>query len=748
MAFFAHSGTPDSLEDWQRLPDHLQNVASLAGLFAKPFGLERAAFVAGLLHDIGKYHADFQAKLHGADNRFDHSTAGGRLLLEQTLTPLDKRMAEIVAHAILGHHAGLPDTMDRKGGSEASLRQRLEKPLRIDPAWKTDIALNASGLAPEAIRAIHSNGFALSFMGRMIFSCLVDADRKDTEAYYISIGEKQADRNWARLDGLLTEFRSRFEAKIEGFGRPETDIDRLRADILSHVRAGAEREPGLFTLTVPTGGGKTLASLGFALNHAARHGRNRIIYAIPFTSIIDQTAAIFRSMLGEAHVLEHHSAIDEDSSGKREAREQRDKLKLAMEDWGAPVVVTTNVQFFESLFSARPSRARKLHNIAGSVIILDEAQTIPRDYLIPCMRVLEELTLRYGCTVVLCTATQPALVRRPGFDFGLPLEGRELAPDPAHLAECFARNRIVHAGPMDNTALVEALRENEQALVIVNSRRHALELYEEMTAAGLEGVIHLTTRQYAAHRKRILKDVRQRLAGKMPCRLIATSLIEAGVDVDFPIAFRAEAGLEQIVQAAGRVNREGKAERDASVVTVFEAVGYGIPYEIKARAQDMRKMIGRHADLSMPAAIEDYFEEVYWRVGADELDKKKILEKLTASLRDISFCYRTIGEDFRMIESGLAPLVVAVEPEAEKAVNDLESPQIPSGKLARELQSYVVQIPPKARYALIQNGKASFKARDLRGDQFVVLTDNRLYTAETGLRWEDPHYLSVEDTMM
>ena len=324
----------------------------------------------------------------------------------------------------------------------------------------------------------------------------------------------------------------------------------LRAEILDHVRSRAGDPPGLFTLTVPTGGGKTLASLGFALDHAKAHGLDRIVYAIPFTSIIDQTAAIFRDVLGDDIVLEHHSAIeDEEPDAPRECGSAKaaDKLKLAMEDWAAPVVVTTNVQLFESLFAARTSRCRKLHNLAGAVIILDEAQTIPLPLLAPCVAALDELARNYRCTIVLCTATQPALDakvqrRLATHPAGLPLAGRELAPDPARLVGEARARQAVHGGEMDDATLVAALARTDQGLVIVNSRTHALALYRAAHAAGLDGVVHLTTRQYAAHRREILEKVRQLLEASAPCRLIATSLVEAGVDLDFPRVWRAEAG--------------------------------------------------------------------------------------------------------------------------------------------------------------------------------------------------------------
>ncbi len=401
----------------------------------------------------------------------------------------------------------------------------------------------------------------------MIFSCLVDADFRDTETFYARAEGRRVDRSWPHLPAIIEALIAAFDRHMaEKRKRAEaTPVNTLRGEILAHVRARAVAERGLFTLTVPTGGGKTLASLAFALDHAKRHGLQRIVYAIPFTSIIDQTARIFREVLSEAPgeeiILEHHSSIeekdiaDEDREHRREAEK---KLKLAMEDWAAPIVVTTNVQLFESLHASRPSRCRKLHNLANSVIILDEAQTIPLDVLRPCLAALDELARNYGASIVLCTATQPAVAARDfpgGLDLG---PDRELAPSPPKLHEKLKRVTLRDFGEMNDDDLIAALSEWEQGLVIVNSRAHALALYRKARDAELDGAVHLTTRQYAAHRRRILANVRERLEKGAPCRLIATSLVEAGVDLDFPRVWRAEAGLDQIAQAAGRCNREGQ----------------------------------------------------------------------------------------------------------------------------------------------------------------------------------------------
>jgi CRISPR-associated endonuclease/helicase Cas3 len=751
--YYAHTTDDPSKADWQTLADHLKAAAAMAGDFAAPFGAQRAAEMAGLLHDLGKYTAGFQKRLEGG-KPVDHATAGAKLAMELAKDRLDRLMAELIAYAIAGHHTGLLD----KHNAEASLADRLQKPLELlDPIWQSEIAPEASGLWPrlkpheDKERAKSHLPFQLGFLGRMIFSCLIDADRRDTQEFYDKAEGVERDRDWHALGDIINGLIGRFDNHMadKQTGARDSDVNRLRAEILAHIRGRAGDGPGLFTLTVPTGGGKTLASLGFALDHAKTHGLRRIVYAIPFTSIVDQTADIFRDVLGKDIVLEHHSAIDEE---RFRAREGADKLKLAMEDWAAPVIVTTNVQLFESLFAARPSSCRKLHNLARSVIVLDEAQTIPRPYLRPCVAALDELARNYGATVVLCTATQPALDERRFKPGGLRLEDRELAPDPARLAQALRRVRIEFAGEMSDDALIEALGEQHQGLVIVNSRAHALALYRKAIAAGLDGAIHLTTRQYAAHRREILADVRERLKQEQPCRLVATSLVEAGVDLDFPRVWRAEAGLDQIAQAAGRCNREGRRAADDSIVTVFKAE-YKPPREIEQLANDFLRMAPNHTDLLSPDAIEAFFGEVYWRMGGEGLDREKILEHFKVDRRDsttleTSFYYRCVAKKFRLIESGMAPVIIAKDEKAETALKKLQFDGVSPGGVARDLQSYIVQVPPPARNKLIAAQHVTFEREKHFGDQFAVLRTDSLYREGVGLLWEDAEYLSLENSII
>ncbi|MGE0803847.1 MAG: CRISPR-associated endonuclease Cas3'', partial [Lautropia sp.] len=531
MEFFAHSTSNPDRSDWQPLREHLLASAERCARHAALFGGESLAWPLGALHDLGKYTERFQDRLRGDPTRVDHATWGARIARER-YGPLGL----LLAYGIAGHHAGLANGDD--GERRSSLRERLSETYRdqalppLLPDWEAEIALPRSVDLPQGFRAASDpelRNFQLALLTRMLFSCLVDADFIDTDNYY-----RRIEKAPLREEGMgpsLTLLHERLDAHLATL--PNSDgINPLRADILHHVRNQSGMSPGLFSLTVPTGGGKTLASLAFALDHAITHGLRRVIYVIPFTSIVEQNAQVFRDAfgeLGESAVLEHHSAFFEDpKSGLQAIRKRR----LAMENWDAPVVVTTAVQFFESLFADRPSRCRKLHNIPGSVVILDEAQTMPLPLLRPCVALLQELARNYRMSIVTCTATQPALREDQGFRNGL--SGvRELAKDPPALYQRLRRVHVRHVGQVDDAALADLIRRRHQALCIVNNRRHARALFESIDDDP--GSFHLTTLMFARHRSQVLAEIRRLLREGATCRLISTSLIEAGVDVDFPM---------------------------------------------------------------------------------------------------------------------------------------------------------------------------------------------------------------------
>lgn len=748
MQYFAHSLENEAPDRWQTLQNHLLAVAALAAIRGKKFSAPDIAGQAGLLHDLGKYTPGFQRRLKGGE-RVDHATVGAVEITKLATSDSGSKIAAaLAAHCIAGHHGGLPDSI-------GDLDERLKKELEpLDAVWRAEISPDADLLklpnfdwAPQKKERL----FQIGFLGRMIFSCLVDADFRDTEDFYAKAENTTKDRDWPRLPDIVDDLITRLDHHFQDLTKSakNTSLNALRAEILAHARAGAAKQPGVFSLNVPTGGGKTLASLAFALDHARCYKRDRIIYAIPFTSIIDQTATIFKGILGDEVILEHHSSIDEEKSIGREAS---DKLRLAMEDWAAPVVVTTNVQLFESLHSHRPSRCRRLHNLANSVIILDEAQTIPLSVLRPCVAALNELVRNYGVSVVICTATQPAIAA-PEFGGGLPLGPEwELAPDPRRLHEKLRRVTILDGGARDDDALLAELAAAQQGLVIVNSRAHALDLYRAALDWGLDGAAHLTTRQCAAHRRIILAKVRQALKEHTPCRLIATSLVEAGVDIDFPRVWRARAGLDQIAQAAGRCNREGARAIGDSIVTIFDAPDHKPPHELRALAEDMARVAKNRQDLLSPDAMRDYFGEVYWRKGDERLDKFDVLRSFNASAGGLDFAYRTIGETFRLVESGMAPIIIPFDDVAKKAIEKLRTGRLSPGAAARALQPYIVEIPPPARALMLDNGHVEFVGplgqKGPKLDEFAVLATNSLYDAHFGLFWENADYLGIESNII
>lgn len=530
----------------QTILEHLTGTANLAGAFADRFGKRDWGYCCGMLHDIGKYSEEFQKKIQtGSNDRVDHATAGAQECCKKG------GLYGVLAYEIAGHHAGLPDYEDTFDGKiSRTLKGRLKKKIPDYHHYKEEVSFPELKSLPFDPKTTSNPDFSLSVFIRMLYSCLVDADFLDTESFMQS-GETERDSG-ASMETLL----EKLEKHIAGWMKnQDTDtINGRRTEILQHcLETGTRADRGLFRLTVPTGGGKTVASLAFALRHAAKQHMDHIIYVIPYTSIIEQNVAVFREILESEHVLEHHSNMDYTSS------EELRLMQLASENWDKPVIVTTNVQFFESLFASKSSKCRKLHNIANSVIIFDEAQMFPTEYLKPCLLMLEELAANYRSSIVLCTATQPAFADL----FQRKWKITELCPRMDEQFSFFKRTRFEQIGTVSEENLVERLSGEQQALCIVNTKKRAQNLYESMRG---EGVYHLSTTMYPKHRKRVLKAVRSRLKEGGRCILISTSLVEAGVDLDFVAVYRQIAGVDSMIQAAGRCNREGKRSLEQSVV--------------------------------------------------------------------------------------------------------------------------------------------------------------------------------------
>ncbi|MBS6051875.1 MAG: CRISPR-associated helicase Cas3' [Haemophilus haemolyticus] len=753
--YYAHSAHDElgnllPYEHWQTLQSHSVNVGEMAAEFARVFGAQEVACQTGQLHDLGKYSEAFDHRLHGGPS-VDHATAGAKIAIERWGNAIGKLMAFCIA----GHHAGLANGC-REGDNRSTLKQRLalqfgEGIPALDNLWQQEIKLPQNLSAPPLKADAHHPFFSYAFFTRMLYSCLVDADYLDTEAFYSNLENKAVERGgYPDLNALqhnFNQFINAFRRRIaQAPAQTEAEkrnaaLNRLRSEILDHAVEQAAQPQGLFTLTVPTGGGKTFTSMAFALEHAKHHGMRRVIYVIPFTSIIEQNAAEFRKAfgeLGEQAVLEHHSTFDD---GKLQNEATKDKLRLASENWDAPIVVTTAVQFFESLFADRSSRCRKLHNIAGSVIILDEAQMLPLNLLLPIMQAIKELAQNYRCSIVMCTATQPAVQAENGFYRGFE-NVREIAPEPETLFAQLRRTTVQHIGTQTDADLLAKLAEHPQMLVIVNNRRHARSLYDQ--AKHLDGTFHLTTLMCAKHRSQKLDEIRGRLKNGESCRVIATSLIEAGVDVDFPLVMRAEAGLDSVAQAAGRCNREGKRPSENSFVWIFAPEEqWKAPPELATQAAVMRLTADSFSDdLLSTQAVAAYFAELYQLKGS-ELDNKKILKMHNDTGQSLDFPFQTVADKFRMIESHMQPLIIPFDGEAENLISSLHQADHIGG-LLRKLQPYTVQIPEKALAALYKAGRIEPINEKNFGKQFYTLIGLDLYDDVAGLSWEDTEFLKGE----
>lgn len=690
MTYYAHSKEGTDEIEWQLLIDHLKETAELARQFGLDSGVSQLAYIAALLHDIGKYSQEFQSRLRGKKVRVDHSTAGAKELIEKYGGRKEKLLAILLAYCIAGHHAGMPDygsPVDVAG--DGTLLARLKTKIPDYHAYQSEIDLNQLPFPqPLQIRLLPKNpGFTISFLTRMIFSALVDADFQETENY---MREQMPRGQFAAIDELTKKLNN----YLQNFINPNSEINRKRNETLKACIEKAKNPKGFFTLTVPTGGGKTLSSMAFALNHAAFHGLRRIIYIIPYTTIIEQNAAVFKEIFGEENVLEHHSNFDWEELKHAKVdplddttRNVYSKLKLAAENWDIPIIVTTNVQFYESLFANKSSRCRKLHNIARSVLIFDEAQMLPREYMIPAISAVWELVNNYGATAVFCTATQPGLERF--LPAGTQLT--ELAPNPQHLFDFYKRVEVKNLGTLTDDQLLTCLRDHRQALCIVNTRRHASGLFDKLQG---DGNFHLSTLMCPVHRKQTLDEIRQRLDSGKPCRVVSTSVMEAGIDVDFPVGYRALSGLDSINQAAGRVNRNMRLKE--SEIFIFEPDSDLIkrtPRFVAQSAEITRQVLRRFPDkpISIPA-IDAYFQQLYSLQDPQAFDYKQIMDCFKDE--KCRFKFQTAAQRFQIIEDVTRSIIIPFNEEARRFIEQLKTTEFPKSVL-RKLQPYTVSIYEK-----------------------------------------------------
>ena len=646
MKYIAHKDG----EREQTIKEHLIGTAILAGQFAEKFGSKDWGYCGGMLHDIGKYSEEFQKKINeDTNNMVDHATAGAQLCKKINLPVLD--------YCIAGHHAGLPDYGNT--AERSSLCGRYKKKIYNYEAYQEEIKIPEIYTEPFDINTLSNPDFALSTFTRMIYSCLVDADFLDTE-YFMKNGlvERQSGQS---MNILLKKLENRILDWLKN-----NDIDTVngrRTEILRNCIEEGKRDRGIFRLTVPTGGGKTIASLAFALNHAVKHHMDRVIYVVPYISVIEQNAEVFREILGNENVLENHSNVDYEDS------EELRPMQLASENWDKPIVVTTNVQFFESLFSNKSSKCRKIHNIFGQI---------------------EKFV--------------------------------ELCPRMEEQFEFFRRVTYQNIGNISKENMAERLKKEQRALCIVNTRKRAQELYQLLKS---EGVYHLSTTMYPKHRKKVLANVKERLDNKDRCILIATSLVEAGVDLDFLSVYRQIAGIDSLIQAAGRCNRNGNESTEESKVYIYDFEDSKVIPSQQKKIDVTKSVVQDYEDISDLECITDYFKRLYKFHGRN-LDKKDIMKEFYRG----KYNFAKVAKEFQLIEQETKTIFICKEPEAKEILDEIKTKGTSKERM-RKAGQYCVQIYGDFFGKLNGAGMLQLVSEDIQ--DFYELVSMDQYSEDYGL---------------
>ena len=732
-----HKGEDKTWAPPHKLSEHLAGTAKLAETYAAEFYSGAWGKAAGLAHDAGKGrllwqrylqlksgYYDEEAHLEGKKGKVAHAIHGAELV--ENL--FGKGIGRILAYCIAGHHAGLPDWSSAEGSGQASL-QFQKTQVKDLHAIESSIIDNLRVAKPPLPPWKFAPGLDLALWIRMLYSCLLDADYLDTENYMDH--DKAINRSaYCSISELLVRFNL-FSKQLDEQSEA-TKVNEIRRNIRGKCLQMAKEKQGIFSLSVPTGGGKTLSSLGFALEHAKRHQLKRIIYVIPYTSIIEQNADVFRSAIGEDQVVEHHASLDADDTTP--------KSRLAAENWDAPVIVTTSVQFFESLFAAKPGRCRKLHNIVGSVIVLDEAQLVPVAYLTPILETMQLLVEHYQVSFVLSTATQPAFKER--VVDGQPFKGlkhiKEIMGDEEEvksLYQSLIRNQVHFPGDLHAVSSWEAISREliayEQVLCIVSDRKSCRELHKLMPG----GTYHLSALMCGQHRSEMIKEIKKKLKNREPVRVISTQLVEAGVDLDFPVVYRALAGLDSIAQAAGRCNREGKLSAPGKVI-VFIPPRKAPPGLLRKAADTTRGLVmGINEDPLAYNMFMKYFTELYWK--ANSLDEEEISVLLNPERNDLIECsiyFRTAARKFRIIDDTLQKTIFVRHGAGEQLI-DLLKTKGPDRWLLRKLQRYTVNVYNNQFNELSRRG-----AIEEVHPQIFALSSKLDYAEDTGLIVDETPY--------
>lgn len=706
MKYYAHTKDGCSEKDWQPLEEHLKNVGRLCSRFSAAWCTTAFSNNLGLLHDIGKYQQDFQRRLRDPSIKIEHAFCGAKESRAYAMPGAD--------YCIAGHHGGLPDigtVTDR--ADENTLQARLKRVAQDYSAYRSEVSperiVSNPLLLPQA-RDIVSAKKQFAFWIRMMFSSLVDADFLDTERFCNEKERIFSDADFSKMLLVLNEKLSSFPCK--------TSVQKARNTLLKQALSHHEDNAQIFTMNMPTGSGKTLASIDLALELVKKHNLKRVIYVIPYTSIIEQNAQIFRSIFGEDTVLEHHCNFDYDSL---ENADTAQKLALASENWDSPVIVTTNVQFFESIYGNKPSQMRKLHNIAQSVIVFDEAHMFPALFYQPCLEAIKLLVQDYGCKALLLSATMPDF-RKWLDEFGCDgLNVCDVISDKT-VFKTFERCVVEDSGSVSTEELISKATSHTSALIVVNTRKAARELYNRLSGRKY----HLSTYMTKLDRNRIFSQVKEALRQGEPFVLVSTSLIEAGVDLDFEAVFRERAGIDNILQTAGRCNREGKRDSEKSRTYVFDFK------EEDLRTKDKHMLTKQYVCTEVmrdfgtsDKAIRAYFDKIF-TYGKETMSEYDFVKFITPT----GFNFASYAEKFKLIDDAGHSVIVLYPDDA--AQKDIIAELAQDGRKAkRKLQQYTVSLREYEFKKLSEQGVISER------DGLYFLTNFSYYDPGTGICLSD-----------
>lgn len=673
--FYAHSANDGG--EWHGLADHLAAVAETAGRFCEPFASHDPAYYSGLWHDVGKFDPEFQSYLAGKRKQGpDHKGAGAQLAL-QHCGPL--------AMLVQGHHGGLRAFKELQGWTNEKGNASAATAAIAAARHNIPDLVPIANLRPPAW--VNKSKTTAEMWLRMVFSALVDADFLDTERHF-QAGKSAQRASTFSMSELWNRFQERHQARMRA-NEPISNVDQIRTEVYEACKSAAGQPSGIFRLAVPTGGGKTLSAMGFALRHAVEHEMERVIVAVPFVSITQQTTAEYRRFLEdpadeEMVVLEHHSSVETNDADEFDPSAAW--ARLASENWDCPIVVTTTVQLFNSLFSNRTSSTRKLHNLARSVIILDEAQALPPKLLEPILDGLRELSENYGATVVLSTATQPAFrVVEPFAN----VHAADIVPSPERHFQALRRVRYEWSTDPAQTwdDIAEIMRTTPQALAIVNTKKDAL---ASLDALNDEQALHLSTLLCGRHRRDVIEEIKRRLREGEECRVVSTQVVEAGVDLDFPLVLRAIGPLDSIIQAAGRCNRNGQL--DEGRVVVFDTnEASAPPFGSYRTATGITKAMLNSGpmDPDNPQVVEGYFRQLYEGVDTDA-------EQVQTCRSD--WDYPEVAKRFRMIDDDTVTIVVTTygtdneQRMVQEAVTNLRNGTPDARRLIRTVQPWTASM--------------------------------------------------------